>query len=134
MSSKRRPRSPQEDAPRTSNKKKQSGTTTKRRDGTATLGKRAKACRNELRLLLFGITDGVPEFVQESSMVHGRTANPAELAASLGELAAWGRKVLASQDVLVVARCHRMDLGHELLEQAEVLAARVQSQLVLVGE
>lgn len=79
--------------------------------------------------MLLGVTDGTPEFVPALGMVYGRTGSDMALLASLRDLMARGRKILCSQDVLVMERCRRMHLEPTLLEQAKVLATELRRAL-----
>lgn len=88
---------------------------------------RARACRNELRSLFLGITDGTPEFVPAADTTRSRATDDAAMVASLCELTDRGCKILGSRDVLVLERCRRMHLDQTLLDQAESLIAELRS-------
>jgi hypothetical protein len=79
--------------------------------------------------MFLGVTDGTPEFVPALGTVYGRTGSDMALLASLRELMARGRKILGSQDVLVMERCRRMHLEQALLDQAKALAAELRRAL-----
>jgi hypothetical protein len=98
----------------------------KRRPSLAAARRRAKACRNELRSLYLGITDGTSEFVPALGMIYGRPLDDAALVVSLRDLTSRGRKILRSRDVLVVERCRRLHLDRALLEQARVVATELR--------
>lgn len=101
----------------------------KRPPSITAVRRHAQACRNELRSLFLGITDGTPEFVPALATVYGRAPNDAALLASLRDLRARGRKLLGSRDVLVMERCRRMHLEPALLDQAKALAAELRRAL-----
>jgi hypothetical protein len=105
------------------------GAKKKRRPALSAVRRRAKACRNELRSLFLGVTDGTPEFVPALGAVYGQPVDDAGIVASLRELTARGRKILGSQDVLVMERCRRMCLERELLDQARYLAVELRRAL-----